>query len=334
MADIEVWTAGANVAGRAARLAQRAEREGFDGISFGDTQCLAPDPYVGLTAAATATTRVKLGVGVTNPLTRHPAVTACAIASVHAESGGRAVLGIGRGDSAVSKLGMRAATVAQLERYLERVQAYLSGDASEGWPLQWLPAAGLAKVPVDVAATGPAVIAVGARLADRVTFNMGADRGRLARAIALARRVRAEVALGAYLNVAPHPDRAVARGLIRGVVATYARFSGMPGHPVEELDAADAGVIAAIAERYDMSGHGRSDAAHTEVVDDGFVDRFGVAGPPDYCVERLADLVSLGLTRLAIVGPAHDGPPELVAASRRLLVDEVVPQLRHAVRRT
>ncbi len=43
-----------------------------------------------------ATSRLGLGTGVTNPLTRHPAVTAAAIATVQLESGGRAVLGLGR----------------------------------------------------------------------------------------------------------------------------------------------------------------------------------------------------------------------------------------------
>jgi hypothetical protein len=49
-------------------------------------------------------------------------------------------------------------------------------------------------------------------------------------------------------------------------------------------------------------------------------------------VEKLAGLVALGLDRLAIVGPAHDGPPDLVAESRRLLVEEVLPAMRHASR--
>ncbi len=345
MPGLEVWAAGANRPGYATRLATRAERDGYDGISFGDTQCVAGDPYVGLTAAAAATSRVKLGVGVTNPLTRHPAATACAIASVHVESGGRAVLGIGRGDSAVTKLGLRAATVAQLEEYLADLQAYLAGGAVDvdGYAstLQWLKDAPLPKVPVDVAATGPLVVAVGARLAERVTFNVGADPARIARGIALARRAREEAGLpsegisfGAYLNVAPHHDRTVARQLVRGVVATYARFSGMPGHPVDALDPADAAVITAVAQRYDMSHHGRSEASHTAVVDDAFVDRFGVAGPPEYCVERLAGLVGLGLERLAIVGPAHDGPPGPVAESTRLLVEEVLPAVRHAARST
>ena len=60
--------------------------------------------------AAQATKQIKLGPGVTNSVTRDPAVTASAALSLHAESGGRAVLGIGRGDSAVQRIGPRART--------------------------------------------------------------------------------------------------------------------------------------------------------------------------------------------------------------------------------
>ncbi len=339
---VEFWNAGGCRPGEAGSIAERIESEGFDGLTFGDTECINVDPYVGLTAAAKVTSGVKLGVGVTNPLTRHPAVTAGAIASVHAESGGRAVLGIGRGDSAVAKVGLRAATVKQLEQYLARVQGYLSGEAVDidghRSSLQWLPELGLPKVPVDVAATGPAVIALGARLAERVTFNVGADRARLSRAITLARQARHQagapqegLSLGAYLNIAPHPDRQVAHELVSGVVATYARFSAMPGHPVDQLDPADASVIEALGENYDMSRHARSDAAHVALLDEDFIDRFAVAGPPDYCVEKLTGLFHLGLDRIAMVGPVHHDAPELVAESRQLLIDVVLPESRMAI---
>ncbi len=340
--DVEIWSAGGNVPGRAADLARRAEGDGFDGLSFGDTECLSGDPFVGLAVAANATTSLKLAVGVTNPVTRHPAATACAIASLQAESDGRAVLGVGRGDSAVAKLGMRAATVPQLEGFVNRLQGYLAGEVvaidGHGSALEWLRRQSLPKVPVDIAATGPAVIAVGARLAERVTFNVGADRARLARAIALARQVRAESGsppesflLGAYLNVVPHHDPRIARDLIKGPLATYARFSGMAGYPVELLDQADATVITALGKHYDISRHARADAPHVALLNDEFIERFGVAGTPEHCVEKLSGLVALGLQRLALVGPAPDCPPELVAASRQLLVEEVLPGVRRAV---
>lgn len=275
---MEVWIAGSNVPGEAKSMARRAEGEGFDGVSFGDTQCLSADPFAGLAAAAAVTTTLRLGVGVTNPVTRHAAVTACAIASVQVESGGRAVLGIGRGDSALSKLNRRAATVDELEMYVTQLQRYLSAEVvdldGKGSSLEWLARLSLPKVPVDVAATGPAVIAVGARHAERVTFNVGADPRRLARSIELARDARraagldpAGLSLGAWIPVAPHHSTAAARDLVKGVTAVYARFQAMPGHPAEQVRDEDADIIRAVGEHYDGSRHGRADAAHVAMLD-------------------------------------------------------------------
>ena len=112
----EVWATGISLPGVAVRMAQRAEADGFDGWFVVDSQNLAGDCYVALAQAAAATERILLGTGVTNPYTRHPAVTASAIASVHAASGGRAVLGIGRGDSALAHLGLAPAPVVVFER--------------------------------------------------------------------------------------------------------------------------------------------------------------------------------------------------------------------------
>src|ERR1044071_915848 len=117
MGAVEVWTMGIGLPGMAARQGERAEAAGFDGIAMVDSQNLAGDPYVALLAAARATSTLRLATGVTNPVTRHPAVTAAAIATVQGESGGRAVLGIGRGDSALAHLGHAPAPVPVFERY-------------------------------------------------------------------------------------------------------------------------------------------------------------------------------------------------------------------------
>lgn len=50
---------------------------------FMDSQSLSADPHVVMGAWAMATERLKLSPGVTNPLTRHLAVTAASIATVH-----------------------------------------------------------------------------------------------------------------------------------------------------------------------------------------------------------------------------------------------------------
>src|SRR5947208_3561417 len=113
----------------AARTAQEIEAAGWDGMLVVDSQNLSGDPYVALALAATATTKLGLGTGVTNSVTRHAAATATAITSVNRVSNGRAVLGIGRGDSALAHLGRAPARLAQFERYLRQLQAYLKGES-------------------------------------------------------------------------------------------------------------------------------------------------------------------------------------------------------------
>jgi 5,10-methylenetetrahydromethanopterin reductase len=348
---VELWTAGVGLPGWGVRQARRAEEEGWDGIGFVDSQNLAADPYVELGLAAAATEHIMLATAVTNPLTRHPAAAATAMATVQAESGGRAVLGIGRGDSALAHLGMAPAPVAVFRRYLERLQGYLRGEdvafdaggdgAGEvvsvdalglaGGPgasrLRWL-RPGTPKVPVDVAATGPKVIAVGAALAERVTLAVGADPARVRWAVDVARAARPDVALGAYLPVFVHPDRSTARTLIAGGVASFARFSVMHGQVVGPADEASQSTLRAVHDAYDMDRHFSHGSPQSGVLTDEVIDAFGVAGPASYCVERLQELIGLGLTKLFFLGGGFGLDREQADASRRLLVDEVLPALR------
>lgn len=55
------------------------------------------DPLVALAAAASLTSRIRLGTGVALPAQREPIVTAKAVATLDQLSGGRAVLGVGFG---------------------------------------------------------------------------------------------------------------------------------------------------------------------------------------------------------------------------------------------
>lgn len=339
---MEFWTAGVNVPGQAQQLARQAAADGYDGISMGDTVTLSADPYVGLTAAAYAAPGLKLLVGVTNSVTRHPALTAAAIVSVQIESQGRAVLGIGRGDSAVSKFGLRASSAAELEQYLVELQGYLRGEKvhrdGKDSALEWLKAMDLPKVPVDVAATGPRVIAAGARQAEQITFNLGHDAERIGEGIKYARQVRKDAGLpadglsfGAYLPVAPHPDVRAARELVKFVTGIYARFQAMPGHPSDQVKPENARIIQAAAAEY--SKRLKTNAGHpgnyvAELLEDDFVDNFAAVGTPEQVIEKLHKLMKLGIDRLVMVGPNKMSSPEHAPESRRLLAEVVIPELR------
>jgi 5,10-methylenetetrahydromethanopterin reductase len=336
---LEVWAASVHVPGLAIATGQAAEHDGFDGVSFGDTQHIAADPFAGLCLVARETERLRLLVGVTNPVTRHPAVTAAAIATVQVESGGRAVLGVGRGDSSLAHLGRQPASVGATGRFIERVQGYLRGEKVDidgyGSEIPWIARTVQAKVPVDVAATGPRMLALGARLAERVTVNVGAWPERVAWAVDIVRQAGGElvgpaagISLGAYLVVAAHPNPTTARELASGPLAAYAHFSGMPGGPAPLLTAEDRAVVEAVAGDYDLSGHGQRTARHVEHLDHRFIDRFGAVGTPAQCAARLRTLVELGLDRLVLVEGRDPSQPEEQGKAHRCLVEEVLPALR------
>ena len=326
--------------------AVRAEEFGYDGIVYVDSQNLIGDCYVSMALAAHATSRIQLGTGVTNSYTRHPAITASAIASVQAESRGRAHMGIGRGDSALAHLGLAPHAVDPFERYLEELQTYLRGEQVQ-FEDSDVDALGLAdtpsasqifyigamgpKVPVDVAATGPRVIQAAARHADRVSFNVGADIERTQWGMDVARESRVaaglppDIPFAAYLPLVVHDDPEEAMRIGAGQVSLFARFSNMYGTVVGPASDDQRSALTAIHDNYDMHGHGRPGSAQASSIPPEFERDFGVFGPPDYCVQRLGELVEIGIDRFILRGsPLDPADPDSQASER--FVQEVASQ--------
>jgi 5,10-methylenetetrahydromethanopterin reductase len=348
---IELWTTGTAHANHAPRAAARAEAAGWDGMTVVDSQNLSGDTFVALALAARETSNLLLGTGVTNPATRHPAACAAGIASVHVASGGRARLGIGRGDSALAHLGLAPASVKDLGAYVRIVRAYLRGqsvafddlrpyehadakpvaalglaDSPSTSSLHWLPR-DLEPVPVEVVATGPSVLALAGRDADRVLLAVGADPERVGWAIDHARAAGATT-FAAFVNVVSHPDIDTARRLGAGGLSLFARFSAMDGTVRTPIDAESEAVLHQVHDAYDMNDHSRAGSAQAERLTAGFVDRFGIVGPPDHCTQRLRALVDLGVDRLIIVGPSADADRDAARRARDLFEHEVLPAIR------
>src|SRR5271165_7303772 len=103
------------------------EAAGFVSLGTGDSQSLWGDPFVSLAVAAEHTTRPRLGVTVSNPQTRHPAVVASSLVALQQLSGGRIFFGISTGDSALRNIGVRPATVAELEEFVVAVRGLCAG---------------------------------------------------------------------------------------------------------------------------------------------------------------------------------------------------------------
>ena len=357
---VEFWKGGrprASVADstllNSAGQAMLAEEMGYDGITFSDSQNRGADCYIALALAAQATSTIKLGTGVTNSFTRHAAVTASAIVTVQAESGGRAHLGIGRGDSALAYLGRAPDSVSVFEDYLKRLQTYLRGeevsfeaggdvesldlaDRPASSRIQWIPA-DLPKVPVSVAATGPKVIAAAARHADRVTLAVGADPERIRWGMEVARAARAqaglspEIPFAAYVPLVVHDDPEEAMRMGEAQLSLFARFSVMHGTIVGPASESQRKVLHGIHDAYDMKQHGGAGSPQTAMLTAEFARTFGIFGPPSYCSDRLSELIKLGIDRFIVTGLELDPNNPQSRRAHERFIEEVAPALRQPI---
>ena len=351
MSTFEFFTSTAPLPGRSAKDAQRAESDGWTGLTFTDSQSLGGDPYVAMMAAAHATTTLRVATGVTNPLTRHAAVTATAATSVDIESGGRVDLGIGRGDSSLAHIGLVPAPVEWFITYLQMLRRYLRGesvssevargaatnvlgetlplhDAPSDSRLRWIGAnyKDHTPVPVFVVASGPRVIKIGAELADRVLLAVGAQPERVRWGVELARSVNPTASIGMYVNVVVDEDISRGVALAAGGVTSFARFSVMHGRVNGPVSEADRSTLEALPGEYQMSRHFQSVNKAVQRGED-LAESFAIVGPATYCVERLLELGQLGIDRFHIVGPTRDADREASKAAARAFTHEVLPVL-------
>ena len=155
------------------RLADRADRYGFAMIGIADTPGNAMDPWVSAAIVARACRRARVAICVTNLISRHPAVSAAAIASLDHLANGRAVLGIGAGHSGTKNVGLAKSRAHELADGVTFIKTLLRGKpaslAGASAHLPWIKRA----PPVFLAASHPKPLQVAGRTADGVFINYG-----------------------------------------------------------------------------------------------------------------------------------------------------------------
>lgn len=156
------------------RYARRSEELGLDALWYADEKFYR-ETYTGLAACALATTRIALGTGVTEPYTRHPALTALAIASLDELSGGRAVLGFGAGRVGFPQMGIALERPAlRLREAMHVIRRLWAGErfTFAGETIAWNDAAlqfpARAGIPIYLAADGPHTLRLAGEVADGV----------------------------------------------------------------------------------------------------------------------------------------------------------------------
>ena len=307
-----------------------AEELGYDQVWIGDSQLIWREMYVLLGAAAQATSRVLLGSGVTNPVTRVSAVTASAAATIQELSGGRLTLGIGNGFTSVNTMGRRPATLARLEQTVDEIRALCGGQRVplESGDMRLTFAAPDRRPPIVVAASGPKMLRLAGRIGDGVILARVAMEGdMLARMLACVHDGRREGGRDAepfqrFLSV----SASVAEDATKAVSAVRPHVAQSILKPFWGLSPAAAGARARMAERYDNYRHLDPDAPHAGAVPDEVVPEFALAGTPARCIETARRMFDGGIDQITIRPYAVDGLPR--ASMIRAFAEQVMQPMQ------
>ena len=281
----------------------RAEELGWDYAFIPDSHLRRHDTYVMLAFAARATSRIRLGPLLANPVTRHPTVTASSIASVDELAQGRALLGLGIGDTAVRLAGLRPARIAELETAARTIRALLRGDEVDVGARDPARLPHPRPVPVWVAAGGLRTLRMAGGVADGVFIRAGTHEANLRASVeavragaARAGRDPTSVRLGIVLHtvLVDDPDRALRIG--KSMAAGYYEYSpalfaapglSWDGAPIEEL-----------RRRVRPDFHHAPDLEHSgalvDFLPDAAADAFCLRGSVRDVVDQLVRVLMLG----------------------------------------
>ena len=285
-------------------------------------------------------------------MTRHPTILAATWANLQEISGGRVMLGIGRGDSALADIGLAMQPVAQFEKSMSELHTLLAGGSVDFEPdasvpgieslgyaasntetrIAWMDPA-IHTAPLDITVSGPRNIGVAGRHADRVTFSVGADPERISWAMNLCReeaekagRDPDSLSYAAYVQVICHEDRQYAMSLGKSIVALHARLQGLgkASGPVSEEDRK---IIESLPENYDMTVSGQG-GSQVDLISDDFAQRFAVYGPPEDCIKQLRGVIETGIDAIVVNAPMRVGTEEERRENLHRISHEIIPVLR------
>lgn len=287
------------------------------------------DPYVTLSLIARATDFINLGVGVTNPYTRHIASTASAVASLDEISGGRAALGLGPGDRSTL-----AALNIELEKPLTRVKetvlalrALWSGEAVkfdgetvrlEGARLGFRPPKEM--IPIYIGAQGPKMLRLAGEIGDGVLINASNEKDfdfaskSIKSGAEAANRKLSDIDIVAYTCFSVAESELDAKKAATPVVAFIA--AGSPENVLERhgLDIGKANKMK------DLISKGKIPDAFA-LVDDALIEAFSVSGTPEQCISKIENLLKAGVTQFVFGSPLGKKKKEAL----QLITEKIIP---------
>jgi len=326
---------------RLATIAQMAERLGYDYLWLADERFFR-EVYASLTLCALRTERIKLGPCVTDPYSRHPALTAMAIATLDEISGQRAVLGLGAGVSGFRELGISPArSGVALREAVELIRRLLTGETVtyagsmvrfDGGRLDFTPPR--ADIPVYIAAQRPVGCRAAGRVADGAIMQgcvaeplLAFFRDTVTAGAREAGRDPGAVDLVARINVCISDDRAAARQLMK---PTVVRSLAAQRPDFFTFTTAGLTLPPALTKRLEGLAYTHDPTPLREAAADlpeEFVDAVTLAGPPDEVAAGVIRLGRSGITQFMLYPLAVDGRVETTIERFQR---EVMPLVRAA----
>jgi 5,10-methylenetetrahydromethanopterin reductase len=279
--------------------ARLVEDLGYEILGISDSQSICRDVYMTLALCAVNTERIRFGPRVITPVTRHPAVAACAAATLEDLAPGRTLVGLGSGDSAAFNIGVRPASLAELREYAETIRSLLTtGSATyhgNRATLTWKRAA----VPLYLAASGPKTLRLAGQIADGVVVRTGISPEIVRDSIAQVRAGAHEAGRDpATIDMWWWPDVNVAASYREGVEEIKMSLAAAGNHlsrfttegkhiPPDLLEK-----VKILGQRYAFSSHTLPGSPNNRLIEDlGLVDyladRFAAVGTPAECIKKL-----------------------------------------------
>jgi alkanesulfonate monooxygenase SsuD/methylene tetrahydromethanopterin reductase-like flavin-dependent oxidoreductase (luciferase family) len=297
-------------------LVGMADDYGATAVGTFDTAFIGGDAYVRATLMAQASTRARVGLRPTNPLTREPQIMASFLATIDTVTGGRAFMDIASGDSAVFNIGLKAATRARIEDYVTCVRELIAKGEStyQGRPqrVRWSSTVVRPRVPISLCAEGPRMLHLGGRIFDGVVAGTGllpeVIRDTIARVHAGAReagRSPDDVEMWFTARSSLHDDRQTAIDRVKASVSSILNHSmrfGLDGKNVpEDLRAK----VQTYVDHYVLYDHVLDEGENPRRMEalgltQYALDRFALAGDVKDWIARIEQVASAGATRLWI----------------------------------
>lgn len=303
-----IWFAGEMPVQRMVEISQAAERAGVDSVWMSDGY-FARDALVSLTAIGAATKHVQLGTSVLNPFTRHPGVLAMAFATLDELSGGRAIIGLGSGarhqvESQMGYDGSRPLTAVR--EAIDILEGMASGEEIDydGKTMTArnarLVVRGARRLPIYVGAVGPKMLQLaGKRGAGAFVPQTSPEFVRaavedVAKGAVDAGKDPADVDIAAMVILSVADDEEAAQrsvGPLLGILMLA---------PEGDRILAGNGLDPALADRLRKAYADGGVREVAKTVTPEMIETLTIAGPADYCRDKLQALVNAGVSHPVI----------------------------------